>query len=60
MLGEPGQPAGNVCVIWGGKKLEARGGIEPPMGVLQTPALPLGDRASLHWDVRKTLRCYRV
>jgi hypothetical protein len=29
----------------GEKKLEARGGIEPPMKVLQTFALPLGDRA---------------
>jgi hypothetical protein len=28
------------------KSLEARGGIEPPMKVLQTFALPLGDRAS--------------
>jgi hypothetical protein len=28
------------------KFLEARGGIEPPMKVLQTFALPLGDRAS--------------
>ncbi len=27
--------------------LEARGGIEPPIKVLQTFALPLGDRASL-------------
>jgi hypothetical protein len=27
------------------KKLEARGGIEPPIKVLQTFALPLGDRA---------------
>jgi hypothetical protein len=26
--------------------LEARGGIEPPIKVLQTFALPLGDRAS--------------
>jgi hypothetical protein len=26
-------------------KLEARGGIEPPIKVLQTFALPLGDRA---------------
>jgi hypothetical protein len=26
--------------------LEARGGIEPPIRVLQTLALPLGDRAS--------------
>src|ERR1700687_3539445 len=30
-----------------GKILEARGGIEPPIKVLQTFALPLGDRA---WD----------
>ena len=28
--------------------LEARGGIEPPIKVLQTFALPLGDRASMH------------
>jgi hypothetical protein len=28
--------------------LEARGGIEPPIKVLQTFALPLGDRASEH------------
>src|SRR6266404_5869704 len=28
--------------------LEARGGIEPPIKVLQTFALPLGDRASRH------------
>ncbi len=28
------------------EKLEARGGIEPPIKVLQTFALPLGDRAS--------------
>jgi hypothetical protein len=27
------------------RNLEARGGIEPPMKVLQTFALPLGDRA---------------
>jgi hypothetical protein len=27
--------------------LEARGGIEPPIKVLQTFALPLGDRASV-------------
>lgn len=27
-------------------ELEARGGIEPPLKVLQTFALPLGDRAS--------------
>ena len=31
------------------KLLEARGGIEPPMEVLQTSALPLGDRASVRW-----------
>ena len=30
----------------GGGFLEARGGIEPPIKVLQTFALPLGDRAS--------------
>jgi hypothetical protein len=31
----------------GGRKiLEARGGIEPPIMVLQTIALPLGDRAT--------------
>jgi hypothetical protein len=28
------------------KILEARGGIEPPIKVLQTFALPLGDRAN--------------
>src|SRR6266487_1019578 len=28
------------------KELEARGGIEPPIMVLQTIALPLGDRAT--------------
>ena len=28
------------------RDLEARGGIEPPIKVLQTFALPLGDRAS--------------
>jgi hypothetical protein len=27
------------------RELEARGGIEPPIMVLQTIALPLGDRA---------------
>jgi len=32
------------------KTLEARGGIEPPIEVLQTSALPLGDRASVHWS----------
>jgi hypothetical protein len=29
----------------GNEELEARGGIEPPIEVLQTSALPLGDRA---------------
>ena len=29
-----------------GQTMEARGGIEPPIKVLQTFALPLGDRAS--------------
>ena len=29
-----------------GEDLEARGGIEPPIMVLQTIALPLGDRAT--------------
>jgi hypothetical protein len=29
-------------------RLEARGGIEPPKKVLQTFALPLGDRASVY------------
>jgi hypothetical protein len=29
------------------KILEARGGIEPPIMVLQTIALPLGDRATV-------------
>jgi hypothetical protein len=28
--------------------MEARGGIEPPIKVLQTFALPLGDRADVH------------
>jgi hypothetical protein len=28
------------------EELEARGGIEPPIKVLQTFALPLGDRAA--------------
>jgi hypothetical protein len=32
---------GNICR----ENLEARGGIEPPIKVLQTFALPLGDRA---------------
>jgi hypothetical protein len=36
----------------GEKKLEARGGIEPPIKVLQTYALPLGDRADCLWQMR--------
>jgi hypothetical protein len=35
-----------------GKELEARGGIEPPIKVLQTYALPLGDRADCFWQKR--------
>ena len=35
-----------------GEKLEARGGIEPPIKVLQTYALPLGDRADCVWQMR--------
>ena len=35
-----------LCKFARCKKLEARGGIEPPIKVLQTFALPLGDRAS--------------
>src|SRR6266849_9436592 len=31
---------------FGSENLEARGGIEPPIMVLQTIALPLGDRAT--------------
>jgi hypothetical protein len=34
------------------KELEARGGIEPPIKVLQTYALPLGDRADCLWQER--------
>jgi hypothetical protein len=34
------------------KELEARGGIEPPIKVLQTYALPLGDRADCVWQKR--------
>jgi hypothetical protein len=30
--------------------MEARGGIEPPIKVLQTFALPLGDRADCTWQ----------
>jgi hypothetical protein len=32
--------------------LEARGGIEPPIKVLQTFALPLGDRAFIELATR--------
>jgi hypothetical protein len=32
--------------------MEARGGIEPPIKVLQTYALPLGDRADCLWQKR--------
>jgi hypothetical protein len=32
--------------------MEARGGIEPPMMVLQTIALPLGDRATERNEIR--------
>ncbi len=37
-----------LSVKWmrGERDLEARGGIEPPIMVLQTIALPLGDRAT--------------
>jgi hypothetical protein len=40
-------PGGSMGATGGRKreKLEARGGIEPPIMVLQTIALPLGDRA---------------
>ena len=36
------------------ENLEARGGIEPPLEVLQTSALPLGDRASLRCEMCAT------
>jgi hypothetical protein len=39
--------------------LEARGGIEPPMKVLQTYALPLGYRALLR-TVSNSLNRYRA
>jgi hypothetical protein len=32
------------------ERMEARGGIEPPIKVLQTYALPLGDRAACLWQ----------
>jgi hypothetical protein len=35
----------NRQLVCRGEELEARGGIEPPIKVLQTFALPLGDRA---------------
>jgi hypothetical protein len=35
--------------------MEARGGIEPPMRVLQTHALPLGYRASVLFGLQRTL-----
>jgi hypothetical protein len=34
-----------------GRFLEARGGIEPPIKVLQTFALPLGDRAVMRVEI---------
>jgi hypothetical protein len=39
------------------QNLEARGGIEPPIKVLQTFALPLGDRASAgsSWSLPKLI-----
>src|ERR1700676_5716451 len=42
-------PLKSTCqlpVLTSAENLEARGGIEPPIKVLQTFALPLGDRAS--------------
>src|ERR1700689_5422115 len=40
------EPARIEMASWRQCSLEARGGIEPPIKVLQTFALPLGDRAS--------------
>jgi hypothetical protein len=44
--------------------LEARGGIEPPIKVLQTFALPLGDRAEYglanHSTARQPHQCAAV
>jgi hypothetical protein len=37
---------GDGGAVRGARILEARGGIEPPIMVLQTIALPLGDRAA--------------
>ena len=39
------------------KELEARGGIEPPIMVLQTIALPLGDRATGESCQFSVIRC---
>src|SRR5579859_5508118 len=39
-----------IRVFW--KNLEARGGIEPPIKVLQTFALPLGERAPVPFTNR--------
>ena len=41
----PERSEGPLTPMSFGKRLEARGGIEPPIEVLQTSALPLGDRA---------------
>ena len=35
------------------EKLEAPGGFEPPVEILQTSALPLGDGAPLDFDYSK-------
>ena len=45
-------------LAWGGvtkmlKKMEAPGGLEPPIEILQTSALPLGDGALLGFNDRK-------
>jgi hypothetical protein len=42
--------------FWGAF-LEARGGIEPPIKVLQTFALPLGDRASVTTAFYQMIPC---
>jgi hypothetical protein len=39
--------------------LEARGGIEPPIKVLQTFALPLGDRATESGGIKTQALCLR-
>src|SRR5580658_5711444 len=56
------EPFGFVeALLHGGvrKRMEARGGIEPPIKVLQTFALPLGDRAQLKriQTQAESLRC---